>query len=45
MEKHVKYPLYHINYTSKTQYQQQLCKELMHMDWLLQNMEDLYLDL
>ena len=30
MKKHVKYPLYLLNYTSKTQYQQKWCKELIH---------------
>ena len=30
MKKHVEYPLYLLNYTSKTQYQQQWCKELIH---------------
>ena len=30
MNKHVKYPLYLLNYTSKTQYQQKWCKELIH---------------
>ena len=30
MKKHVKYSLYLLNYTSKTQYQQKWCKELIH---------------
>ena len=30
MKKHPEYPLYLLNYTSKTQYTQQWCKELIH---------------
>ena len=30
MKKHLEYPLYILNYTSKTQYQQRWCKELIH---------------
>ena len=35
IKKHTEYPLYLLNYTSKTQYQQQWCKELIHARGLI----------
>ena len=35
MKKHLEYPLYILNYTSKTQYKQQWCKELVHARGLI----------
>ena len=35
MKKHLEYPLYILNYTSKTQYQQRWCKELVHARGLI----------
>ena len=35
MKKHLENPLYILNYTSKTQYQQQWCKELVHARGLI----------
>ena len=35
MKKHQEYPLYLLNYTAKTQYQRQWCKELIHSRGLI----------